>query len=131
MYSTHCNHFCQYANDATSAPLLILYLAPRDGYAGDILVEFQSEGSNCGTTASLTASGVYIIWKPADDGNCNGNSKLDPNIYIRCNSSSEEEAVNVPTSCSSALYVDQVIDEKYEVVGFCNDDGTCGILPPL
>ena len=94
-------------------------------------MEFQSKGSNCGTTASLTASGVYIIWKPANDGNCNGNSKLDQNIYIKRNSSSEEEAVNVQMLCSSALYVGQVIDEKYEVVGFCNDDGTCGIAPPL
>lgn len=104
----------------------MLFLAPYDGYDGDINVEFESEGSDCASTVTLTPIGVYTIKKPMQ--NCNGDSKLNSNIYIKRDDS--DEPVDINTSCASALYIGQVIDGKYQVVGYCNDDWTCGIDTP-
>ena len=109
---------------------MILYLDAIDGYDGNLAVEFESEGSGCTADISATKSGVYIVWKPDDNPSCNGNSRLDPAIHIKRTNSLDEAAVDVDTSCASALYVGQVIDDKYKVAGYCNDDGICGIVPP-
>ena len=94
-------------------------------------MEFESEGSGCTDTLGLTRLGVYIIRKPSGNPNCtSGNLMLDPDVYIKRVSfkTRNEEAVNIDTSCSSALYVGQVVGEKYKIAGYCNDDDTCGIM---
>ena len=91
-------------------------------------MEFESEGSGCTDTLGLTRLGVYIIRKPSGNPNCNsGNLMLDPDVYIK-RVSHNEEAVNIHTSCSRALYVGQVVGKKYKIAGYCNDDDTCGIM---
>ena len=124
--NTLCNKFCKYSNGAS--PPRNLFLAPNDGYEGDIRVVFGSIGSKCTVTIGMTRLGVYVIQKPANNSNCDG-PLINPDVYIT-RISLEEEHVMVHTSCSSALYVGQVIDEKYVVAGYCNSDRTCGIIPP-
>lgn len=120
------NNYCAYDQTGRASAPLILYLKAHDGYTGSIDVEFESQGSGCSTTARMTASGVYIVWKPSDNENCSGSATLEPNVFVK--RSNEDDPMQIATSCASALYVGQVLGEKYEVVGFCNRDGTCGIV---
>ena len=102
--TTQCNHVCQYTNDASASPPLILYLEAIDGYDGKIAVEFESKGGGCSAEIGQTSSGVYIVWKPSDGNpNCNGESAtLDPSIYIT--RSDANEVVEIVTSCSDVLH---------------------------
>lgn len=121
--TTQCNSFCQYV--AGTDPPILVFISPYDDYDGDIEVEFETEGSGCATTASLTPIGVYTIRKPPHNSNCNGDPRIFPNVYIKRHS--DDEPVIINTSCANALYIGQAFDGKYEVVGYCNGDGTCGI----
>ncbi len=123
-------NFCEPDIGNDIEPPKVLYLKPLNGCT-KLFVDFEKESNDCEGEFDLIsggtfADGTFAIRKSAAGGSCNGNDKLNPNIWFRCiETAVEASTTDIHTSCSFDISLCSVYG-RYQVVGYENGDGTVG-----